>query len=119
MITNENNSHYVYIKGFNKFICNQTKNNNNRKHFYRYCLQCFSCEKVLKKHKENCLIVNGKQSVKLKSGIKSDDRNNTSYTEKYQARIPCSFAYKVVLMINLGNQLFVIREKMQLINLLK
>ena len=26
----------------------------------------------------------------------SDRNNNTSFTEKYQAHIPCSFAYKVV-----------------------
>ena len=30
--------------------------------------KCFSSEKVLIEHKENCLIINGKQSVKLKSG---------------------------------------------------
>ena len=29
--------------------------------------------------------------------VKSNDRdNNTSYTEKYQNHIPCSFAYRVV-----------------------
>ena len=29
--------------------------------------------------------------------VKSNDRNsNTSYTEKYQKHIPCSFAYQVV-----------------------
>ena len=37
----------------------------------------------------------------------SDRNNNTSYTEKYQAHIPCSFAYKLfVLMINSINQFF-------------
>ena len=72
--------------------------------------------------KENCLIINGKQSVKLKSDsisfknyfkqlpvsfkiyadfecilkrVKSSDKNNGSYREKYQDHIPCSFAYKV------------------------
>ena len=33
------------------------------------CLQCFSNENVLIKHKENCLSINGKQSVKLEEGI--------------------------------------------------
>ena len=33
------------------------------------CLQCFSSESVLIKHKENCLSINGKQSVKLEKGI--------------------------------------------------
>ena len=27
-------------------------------------------------------------------------KNNTSYTEKYQKHIPCSFAYKVVCIDN-------------------
>ena len=48
-------------------MCNKTKNK-NKKYFCKCCLQCFSIEKVLIEHKENCLIINGKQSVKLKSG---------------------------------------------------
>ena len=32
MITNENKSHYVYAKDFNRFLCNKTKNK-NKKHF--------------------------------------------------------------------------------------
>ena len=74
-------------------------------------------------HKETCLKINHKQIVKLRSGsikfknnfkplatpfkiytdfecnvkgVKSNDKNNSSYTKKYQALIPCSFAYKVV-----------------------
>ena len=48
-------------------MCNKTKNK-NKKSFCKCCLQCFSSEKVLIEHKENCLITNGKESVKLKSG---------------------------------------------------
>ena len=33
------------------------------------CLQCFSSENLLIKHKEICLSINGKQSVKLEEGI--------------------------------------------------
>ena len=40
-----------------------------KKNFCKFCLQCFSSEKILIKHKENCLIINGKQSVKLKGGL--------------------------------------------------
>ena len=65
LITDENKSQYVYIKDFNRFMCNKAKNK-DQKHFSRYCLQCFSSEKILIKHKENCLIINGKQSIKLK-----------------------------------------------------
>ena len=48
-------------------MCNKT-NNKNKKHFFKYCLQCFSSEKVLEEHKKVCLKINGKESVKLKSG---------------------------------------------------
>ena len=65
LLSDENNSHYVYIKDFNRFMCNKTKNKNN-KYLCKCYLQCFSNEKVLIEHKENCLIINGKQSVKLK-----------------------------------------------------
>ena len=66
LISNENRSHYVYIKDFNRFICNKTKNK-NKKYFCKCSLQCFSSEKVLIENKENCLTINGKQSIKLKS----------------------------------------------------
>ena len=56
-------SHYVYIKDFNRFIYNKTKNK-NEKYFCKCCLQCFSIGKVLQEHKENCLILNSKQTVK-------------------------------------------------------
>ena len=37
VITNGNKSHYVYIKDFNRFMCDKTKNK-NKKRFCRYCL---------------------------------------------------------------------------------
>ena len=40
---------------------------------------------MLIKHKENCLSINAKQSVKLEEGI-----------IKFEDHIPCSFAYKIV-----------------------
>ena len=43
--------------------------NKNKKRFYSSCLQCFSSESVLITHKENCLSINGKQSVMLEKGI--------------------------------------------------
>ena len=50
----------------------------------------------------------------------SDRNNNTSYTEKYQAHIPCSFAYKLfALMLNSINQFFFTQEKMRLTDSLK
>jgi len=46
--------HYVLIKDFNKFMYNQTKHK-ERKHFCMYCLQCFSSERIMIKHKDNCI----------------------------------------------------------------
>ena len=52
MAANQNNSHHAYIKYFNRFICNKTKNK-NKKHFFKYCLQCFSCQIIFMEHKRN------------------------------------------------------------------
>ena len=59
LVTDENKSHYVYIKDFDRFMFHKTKNK-NKKWFCRSCLQCFSSENVLTKHKEDCLSINGK-----------------------------------------------------------
>ena len=53
MITDENKSHYVCIKDFQRFMCNKRKSK-NKKHCYKYCLQCFSSERVLVEHRETC-----------------------------------------------------------------
>ena len=102
----------------------------------------------MKEYKKVCLKINGKESVKLKIGlikfnnyfkqlavqfmiyadfesilkrVQSNDRNNnTSDTEKYQAHLPCSFAYKVVCLDDKVSNLVVLyRGKMQSINILK
>ena len=87
-------------------------------------MQCFTSENVLIEHKENFLVINDKQNVKLGKGSisfksyskqllvrfkiyadfecilrptsskKISDKNG-SYTENYQKHIPCSFACKV------------------------
>ena len=68
LLINDDKSHYVYIKNFNTFMFHKTKNK-NKKWFCRSCLQCFSNENVLIKHKEDYLSINGKQSVNLEKGI--------------------------------------------------
>ena len=147
LITDENKSHYTYIKGFTRFMCNKAKCK-NKTNFYRYCVQYFSSEKVLVEHGKACLKINGKQIVNLKRGsIKfrnqfkqiampfkiygefecnlkrvtgSDGKNNASYTEKYQAHIPCIFAYKAVCVDDkLSKSVVLYRGKMKPMNLLK
>ena len=67
LLNDDDKLHYVYIKDFNRFMFHKTKNK-NKKWFCRSCLQCFSSKNVLTEHKEDCLIINGKQSVKLEKG---------------------------------------------------
>ena len=67
LLINDDQSHYVYIKDFNTFMFHKTKNK-NKKWFCRSCLQCFSSENFLIKHKEDCLSINGQQSINLEKG---------------------------------------------------
>ena len=64
LVTEKENKHYVLIKDFNRFMYNQTKHE-HRKHFCMHCLQCFSSDRVLSNHKENCIQVNGTQAIKM------------------------------------------------------
>ena len=107
------------IKNFNSFTFHKTKNK-NKKWFCRSCLQCFSGENILIKHKEDCLSINGMQFVDVAEGaiefenyfkqmpvsfkIYADFECNLrgveiyegSYTRKYHEHVPCSYVYKVV-----------------------
>ena len=46
LLINDYKSHYVYIKGFDRFMFHKTKNK-NKKWFCRSCLQCFSSIKKI------------------------------------------------------------------------
>ena len=68
LIIHENKKfHYVYIKDFNRLMYNITKHK-EKKWFCMRCLQHFSSEFVLNKHKVNCLMINDKQKIELNSG---------------------------------------------------
>ena len=82
LLIDDDKSHYVYIKDFDRFMFHKTKNK-NKKWFCRSCLQCFSWESVLIKHREDCLSINGKQLVKLEKGIIE--------SENYFKQIPVPF----------------------------
>ena len=64
LITKNEKKHYILIKDFNAFMYNQSKHK-ERKHFCMYCLQCFSSERVLVKHANNCLTINGSQAINM------------------------------------------------------
>ena len=81
LLLNDDDTSYVYIKDFDRFMFHKTKK--KKKWFFRRCLQCFSSESVLIKHKEDCLSINCKQSIKLEEG--------TIECENYFKQIPVSF----------------------------
>ena len=64
LITKDEKKHYVLIKDFNVFMYNQSKHK-ERKHFCMYCLQCFSSEKILANHVNNCLTIIGAQAINM------------------------------------------------------
>ena len=64
---NENKSHYVYIKDFDRLMFHKTKNK-NKKYFCKSCLQCFSSKNKLTEYRKVCLSVNGAKFVKLEKG---------------------------------------------------
>ena len=76
LITKDENKHYVLIKDFNAFMYNQSKHK-ERKHFCMYYLQCFSSERILANHVNNCLTINGAQAINMpKQGEKILKFNN-------------------------------------------
>ena len=109
------------IKDFNTFMFHKTKNK-NKKWFCKSCLQCFSSENVLIKYKEDCLSINGQQSINLENfefknyfkplpvpfkiyadfecNFKNVECYGGTSTKKYHDHIPFSYAYKVVFIDN-------------------
>ena len=85
LITEDKNKHYVLIEYFNRFMYNQTKHKES-KHFCMHCLQCFSSERVLNDHKDNCITVNGTQAVKM-----PDKNNNTLKYNNFHKQQPVPF----------------------------
>lgn len=64
LITEEKNQHYVLIKDFNKLMFNRTKHK-EQKYFCMHCLQCFSSEDVLNKHKTHGMVISGEKAIKM------------------------------------------------------
>ena len=113
-----------------------TKQSKNKKWFCRSCLLCFSNENVLTKHKEDCLIYNVKQSVKLEEGIIESEnyfkqipvpfkiyadfecnlRGTESYEGSYTKNIKITF---LVVLVTKLFALMILEVKMLLLNLLK
>ena len=122
----------------------QKTKNKNKKWFCRSCLQCFSSKNVLTEHKEDCLSINGKQSVKVEKGtiefenyfkqipvsfkiyadfdcnLKSVESYEGSYTKNIKITFLVVLRTKLfALMISLVSQLLFLEVQMLLMNLLK
>ena len=123
LISNEEKSHYVFIKNFNRLMYSKTKYQ-HKKHFCMYCLQNFSTEEILNSHRERFLLINETQAVKYETGttkFKNFDKqipipfkiyvdsecllkrvgiNEGGYTKLYQKHIPNSIGAKLVCIDN-------------------
>ena len=69
LISNEEKSHYVFIKDFNRLMYSEVKTKNqHKKHFCMSCLQNFTTKEILNNHKEQCVSINDTQTVKYETG---------------------------------------------------
>ena len=82
LITKDEKKHYVLIKDFNAFMYNQSKHK-ERKHFCMYCLQCFSSERILANHVNNCLTINGAQAINSLNKVKTY-QSSITFTNSFQ-----------------------------------
>ena len=64
MSDSKGNSHCVCIKDFNRLNCCQSKHR-GEKFFCMFCLQCFTTQEILDKHKLVNTWINRKQTTNL------------------------------------------------------
>ena len=76
-------------------LCFIKQKNKNKKWFCKSCLQCFSGENVLRKHRGNCLSINGQQPVDVEKGIIK--------FENYFKQLPVQFKMYADFECNLKN----------------
>ena len=137
-------SHIMCISKILTDLCFTQQKLKNKNYFYKSCLQWFSARKVLKKHKEDCLTINGAQSVRFEKGtiefknyfkqipvpfkvyayFKCNLKSVESYEGSFSKNIKLTFIVVLltnlfVLMINLVSQLLYLEVKMLLLNFSK
>ena len=64
---------------------NKTKHK-EKKQFCTYCLQNFTTEQILLKHKDNCMVVNGKQAIRM-----PQKGENVVQFKNHQRQMPAPF----------------------------
>ena len=119
----EDNSHYIFIKDFNRLMFSKTEHK-EKKTLFMACLQNFTTKEILNSHRELFLLINETQAVKYETGIikfKNYDKqipisfkiyadtecllkrisiNEGKYTKLYQKHIPNSIGAKLVCFDN-------------------
>ena len=115
LVFNDDKSHYVYIKDFDRYMFHKTKNK-NKKYFCKCSFQFFSSKNVLTNHKEflgaeSVRLVKGtiefknyfkqrlvlfKIYVDFESNLESIEIYESSDIKKCPSHHSFSFAYKVV-----------------------
>ena len=85
LLESDGKKHYVLIKDFNLFMLKQTKHK-NKKNFCMNCLQCFSSKEVLDAHRKDCIVINGKQAIKMPN----EDENRVEFIN-HRKQIPVPF----------------------------
>ena len=82
LTSNEEKSHYVFIKDFNTLMYSEVNTKNaHKKHFWMSCLQNF--KEILNNDRKHCLLINDTQAVKYESGIIK--------LKNYEKQIPIPF----------------------------
>ena len=125
LISNEEKSHYVFIKDFNRLMYSEIKTKNqHKKHFCMSCLQNFTTKEILNNHRKRCLLINETQAVKyetetikfkncinqepspftvyadIECSLKRVNINKGVYTKLYQKHVPNSIGAKLVCIDN-------------------
>ena len=84
LISNEEKSHYDFIKDFDRLMYSKTKSKNGpKRHFSLSCLQNFTTKEILSNHRERFLLINDTQAVKYETGIIK--------LKNYEKQIPIPF----------------------------
>ena len=122
-LENGDDSHYVYVKDYNRLVGSQTNNRQNKKYHCRHCLHGFKSEELLNRHEmDGCMAVEEQQvsmrddPIHFKNHYKKlrdpfviyadfeclttkhgSVKTKVSNTDTYQHHRPCGF------MINLVN----------------
>ena len=78
------NNHYVLIKDFDRFMSSFTKHK-ARKYFCLRCLHCCSSERTYKIHREDCLLLNENQVIRM------PEEGSKIYFKNHKKMLPAPF----------------------------